>query len=39
MEEYIIYAIGFLALAFILKKIFTKDGSCGCGGKGSCSKK
>lgn len=40
MENYIVYAIGILAVVYVVRKIFKKDGGCGCGGgEGNCPKK
>lgn len=39
MEDYIILAITIAALYYLYRKNFKKNGSCGCGGEGKCSKK
>ena len=39
MEDIIIYIIVGIAAIYFINKIFGKNGSCGCGGKGNCSKK
>jgi uncharacterized membrane protein YuzA (DUF378 family) len=39
MEDIIIYIIVGIAAIYFINKLFGKDGNCGCGGKGNCSKK
>ncbi len=39
MEDIIIYGLVIVSVAYILIKTFKKNGSCGCGGDGNCSKK
>lgn len=39
MEDIIIYIIVGIAAIYFLNKLFRKNGNCGCGDKGNCSKK
>ncbi len=39
MEEIAIYLIVLISAFFVLRKLFKKDGGCGCGEEGNCSKK
>lgn len=39
MEDIIIYIIVGIAAIYFINKLFGKNGNCGCGGKGNCSKK
>jgi hypothetical protein len=39
MENILVFTVVALALAYILRKTIKKNGGCGCGGEGNCSKK